>query len=324
VSGVSTLFSEEWYRHVKRYLKDDGLLVQWIQTYDISVDLLASIFKALGNEYRDYVIYRVGAVDLLIIATPTGKVPQPTAAVFEMPGTAADLAHLGYRNADDLKALRIAGRAAIEPIFALSANPANSDFFPVLDQNAPRARFRGDSAKDLRTSRDNLVPVVQMLDEESRTPLERISSSGVNRPIRSPADAGGRGIDRSAPHRPDRRRSRARERGSRERDARARAPRALRGSGARVGGRGDRDRGIRDAVLASRRRAYRLRNGAGVEMLGDAERSESRSHPPPRGDQRPRSRAHAEARKRAPRAPARLGRGSQARAAGRGHGRDRA
>ena len=33
---------------LRRYLKDDGLLVQWIQTYDISVDLLASIFKALG------------------------------------------------------------------------------------------------------------------------------------------------------------------------------------------------------------------------------------------------------------------------------------
>ena len=184
VSGVSTLFSREWYAQVRRYLKDDGLLVQWIQTYDISVDLLATIFKALGGEYRDYVIYRVGAVDLLIIATPGAKVPQPTAQVFDLPGTAADLARLGFRNVDDLKALRIAGRGAIEPLFALSANPANSDFFPVLDQNAPRARFRGDSAKDLRTSRDGLVPVVQMLDEESRTPLDRISSAGVNRPIR--------------------------------------------------------------------------------------------------------------------------------------------
>src|SRR4029079_2467160 len=174
VSGVSTLFSQEWYGHVRRYLKDDGLLVQWIQTYDISVDLLASIFKALGSEYQDYVIYRVGAVDLLIIATPKGKVPQPTAAVFDYPGTAEDLARLGYRNVDDLKSLRIAGRAAFDPIFAASPMPANSDFFPVLAQNAPRARFRGDSAKDLRTSRDDLVPVVQMLDEETRTPLDRI------------------------------------------------------------------------------------------------------------------------------------------------------
>src|SRR5437868_4986554 len=106
VSGVSTLFSQEWYAQVRRYLKDDGLLVQWIQTYDISVDLLASIFKALGSEYRDYVIYRVGAVDLLIIATPAGTVPQPSAQVFELPGTAADLARLGFRNVDDLKALR--------------------------------------------------------------------------------------------------------------------------------------------------------------------------------------------------------------------------
>jgi hypothetical protein len=67
----------------------------------------------------------------------------------------------------------------------MSAHPANSDYFPVLDQNAPRARFRGDNAMDLRKSRDDLVPVVQMLDaEETRTPLERIASAGVNRPVR--------------------------------------------------------------------------------------------------------------------------------------------
>jgi len=184
VSGVSTLFSDEFYGQVRRHLKDDGLLVQWIQSYDISLELVATIFKALGNHYRDYVIYRVGAVDLLIIATPTGLVPQPSGEVFKLTGLAADLERLGFTTVEDLQALRVAGRKASDPIFALSAYPANSDYFPVLDQNASRARYRGDSAKDLRTSREHLVPVLALLDGETRTPLERLSSTGINRPQR--------------------------------------------------------------------------------------------------------------------------------------------
>jgi spermidine synthase len=186
VSGVSTLFSQEFYRHVRRYLKDDGLLVQWIQSYDIGVDLLATIFKALDAEYKDYVVYRVGAVDLLIIASPERPVPAIGIGVFGLPGIAADLERLGFRDADDLRALRVAGRRALAPVFSASERPANSDYFPILDQHAPRARFRGDSARELRASRDELVPALELLDVPARTTLAKATAaSGVNRPVRT-------------------------------------------------------------------------------------------------------------------------------------------
>ena len=56
--------------------------------------------------------------------------------------------------------------------------PANSDFFPILDQRAPRARFKGESADDLQAIRDGLVPTLALLDGESRTPLARIQTAG--------------------------------------------------------------------------------------------------------------------------------------------------
>src|SRR5262249_53231916 len=146
VSGVSTLFSEEFYGQVRRYLNDDGVLVQWIQSYDIGVDLLATVFKALGNQFGDYTIYRVGVADLLVVAVKSGKVPPLSADIFALPGIADDLAYLGFRDINDLRALRIGNRRLMEPFFAQSDYPANSDFFPVLDQNAPRARFKGDSS----------------------------------------------------------------------------------------------------------------------------------------------------------------------------------
>jgi hypothetical protein len=59
-------------------------------------------------------------------------------------------------------------------VFARSHFPVNSDYFPVIDQRAPLARFRGDNAHELRNGREGLVPVLGMLDGEVRTPLARV------------------------------------------------------------------------------------------------------------------------------------------------------
>ena len=182
VSGVSTLFSHEFYGQVRRHLKDDGLLVQWVQSYDIGIDLLATIFKALGSRFGDYVVYRVGAVDLLIVATPGEALPAMRPEVFAFPGLAADLGYLGYQDLGDLAMLRVGGRRTLEGVFARSDFPVNSDYFPVLDQHAPLARFRGDSAQELRSSREGLVPVLAMLDEETRMPLARLRRGGATAP----------------------------------------------------------------------------------------------------------------------------------------------
>jgi spermidine synthase len=58
VSGVSTLFSEEFYGQMRRHLAADGVLVQWIHAYELDFNLLASIFKALGQHFPDYACIR--------------------------------------------------------------------------------------------------------------------------------------------------------------------------------------------------------------------------------------------------------------------------
>ena len=183
VSGVSTLFSTEWYALVRRHLKDDGLLVQWIQAYDISPELLGTVFKALDGYFGDYAVYRTG-VDLLVVATPGPRLPPMRPDVFAFAGTGEDLAKLGFESAEDLEALRIGGRKALKPFFDRTRFPANSDYFPVLDENAQRASFRQDNAQELRAARESLVPAIALIDGEKRTPLARIAKGGVNRPIR--------------------------------------------------------------------------------------------------------------------------------------------
>jgi hypothetical protein len=146
---------------------------------------MSSIFQALGKHFPDYAIYGGGSSgDLFVIATPAGKLPALKADIFAIPGVAADLTRLGYRDIGDLNALRIGGRKALEPLFLHTGFPANSDFFPVIDQRAPKSRFKNESAEDLRRMRDALTPFLAMLDIESRTPLARVQAAGLNRPVR--------------------------------------------------------------------------------------------------------------------------------------------
>jgi predicted membrane-bound spermidine synthase len=181
VSGTATLFSEEFYAQIRRYLEGDGLLVQWIQAYEIDLPLLGSVFKALGAQMGDYAVYSTGP-DILIVATPARHLPPLAGDVFEFPALRADLAYLGLRGLGDLEALRVGGRFALEPLLAAQPLPANSDYFPVLDQQAPRARFRRDTATALTGIRRDVAPVMALFDEDYRTALQHLGAAGLNRP----------------------------------------------------------------------------------------------------------------------------------------------
>jgi predicted membrane-bound spermidine synthase len=182
VSGVATLFSDEFYAQVKRYLKPDGLFMQWVQVYEIDVPLLSSIFVALGRQFGDYTVYRNGA-DLLVVATPAARLPELSPRLFEFPALSQDLARLGVRGIGDLAALRVGGRAALEPLFRDAHMPPNSDFYPIIDQRAPRARFKHEKATSVPDMAEAFVPVLPVLDRDVRPPLARIQSMGLNRHV---------------------------------------------------------------------------------------------------------------------------------------------
>jgi len=168
VSGVATLFSDEFYQRIRPHLNDGGLLVQWIQVYEIDFDLVGSILKALGRHFPDYVIYTSQPGDIVVIASKNGPVPALTDAAFRSPGLRQALAHVGYRGLADLKLEKIASRRVIEPMVASSRYPVNSDYFPVVDQNAAKARFLRLSAHDVAVIPKSFVPFSALIDGDTR------------------------------------------------------------------------------------------------------------------------------------------------------------
>lgn len=164
VSGVSSLFTAEFYRHVRRYLQPGGVLVQWFQLYEIDVPLIASVLQAIGGEFEDYAIFATTDSDLLIVAGDAATIGAPLADVFAEPGLAAELRRVHVRTIGDIELRRIGSRRALHPLFLSYGVPANSDFAPYLDLNAARHRFLQSSAGELTRLGLSGVPVAAMLE----------------------------------------------------------------------------------------------------------------------------------------------------------------
>lgn len=149
VSGVASLFSEEFYGQVQRYLAPGGIFLQWLQGYEISPYLLGSVFNALGGKFSDYRLYATLDGDFLIVATAEGTLPPLDGSVLASPKLGPLAAQVGVRSVDDMEALRLASKATLAPYFAAFGANANSDYFPVLDQGAVEQRFLGARADGL-------------------------------------------------------------------------------------------------------------------------------------------------------------------------------
>ena len=165
VSGVSSLFTQEFYARLRQSIKPGGLLVQWIHSYEFSTPLLASILGAMGTEFGDFAIYQSGN-DLLVAAAATigDRLGAPSDRVFLMPDVSRLLARYALRGLDDLEARRLAGRATLERLLPMMAIPANSDYQPYVDTRAAEARFLRTSVDRLLEIRQYPIPLVDLFE----------------------------------------------------------------------------------------------------------------------------------------------------------------
>jgi hypothetical protein len=151
--------------------------VQWIHVYEIDFDLVGSILKALARHFPDYMIYTTQPGDIIVVAVKTGTVPPLGGSVFDSPGMREILARIGYTSLAELRLDQIASRRVIEPLVNQTRYPVNSDFFPVVDQNAARARFLKLSAHDIAEIPKSFVPFSSFMDGETRIRVEELASS---------------------------------------------------------------------------------------------------------------------------------------------------
>lgn len=141
VSGVATLFSTEFYQHVVKYLAKDGVFVQWLHLYETDMETVASVLKALGSHFNHYVIYSSNTVDMLIVASQSGESLSIKHDLFKSYSDPELLARVGFSDLDDIRFHFMASKRVLAPFFEGVAVAPHSDFYPVIDNRAARARF---------------------------------------------------------------------------------------------------------------------------------------------------------------------------------------
>src|SRR6185369_1153489 len=167
VSGVAGLFSNEFYRMVNSTLNQNGVLVQWLQLYEIDLELVVSVLKAISGNFTDYAVYASNNVDLLIIARKGAPLGQLSATPWGIPDVRRSLERVGLAQIDDLRVRQVGVKRLLDPFLATFPIRPNSDYFPVLDQNADRARFLNTNSKELISIFTEQLPVLPMLAPEN-------------------------------------------------------------------------------------------------------------------------------------------------------------
>jgi predicted membrane-bound spermidine synthase len=167
VSGVSSLFSQEFYNRINKSLNPDGIFLEWIHLYELDLKILSSVIKALSSEFTDYALYIPNDGDLLIVATKSGKVPEPSDKIFNIPATAAELGKIQLKNIQDIQDRNVGNKDVIHPLFLLSDIRANSDYYPVVENLATKARFKKNEVNEFKELLTYKAPVMAILGNKT-------------------------------------------------------------------------------------------------------------------------------------------------------------
>jgi predicted membrane-bound spermidine synthase len=163
VSGVAALFTREFYRLLGQHLSDEGLLIQWLQSYEIDDALMATLVAALIEEFAHVDVYLANSSDLLFVASGS-PLPSLDAARLQHHPLDIELGRVGLTQAADFDARRLAGERVLSAWVHQQGAMSHSDYHPDVALNAPRSRFAQDSANFLIELRANGLPTLDLLE----------------------------------------------------------------------------------------------------------------------------------------------------------------
>ena len=142
VSGVASLFTREFYLEVANSLADDGVFIQWYHSYESNPHLFASMVKALAANFGHFRMFAANDTDIIIAAVKKGKLPAMDDAIFKNAEARKFLGNYSYKSLADAQIAEVADKQLLLAYLGRYFDaPANSDYFPYIENHAPLAFF---------------------------------------------------------------------------------------------------------------------------------------------------------------------------------------
>ncbi|MEP6591407.1 MAG: spermidine synthase [Gemmatimonadota bacterium] len=172
VSGVSGLFTEEFYRRVRQQLAPGGVFGQWLQAYELDDAMLLTVLTSFHRVFPDWRVHQVGVADLLLVGSRDGTLPPPDwASVIASSALEGDLCRTIPITVEALESSLHADRALLAPVI-VRFGTANSDFFPVLDLGAEQRRYEQRTATGMLSLGDRWFNLSRALVNRPQPPVD--------------------------------------------------------------------------------------------------------------------------------------------------------
>lgn len=164
--GVGSVFSREFYELCASRLKDGGIMTQWFHVYEMHDGIAELVFHTFASVFPNLEIWDPGTGDLILLGSqkPWATGPEVWQKVFARTEPHRDLAAIGLRAPEALWARQFASQRTAR--LFIENGPEQSDEFPLLEYEAPRAFYIGASATaflqfDERTRQYQLAPAAK-------------------------------------------------------------------------------------------------------------------------------------------------------------------
>lgn len=138
VSGVSSLFTDEFYAEMKSRITKDGILVQWMHSYESSSEMIFSTLKTIRKNFDHVTVISIpNQLDFYVVASSSPITTRPLlTGNFDSSLLAANF----FVRQDLSGGMESIHEDAID--IATEDSPINSEFHPFLDVEAERSFFQ--------------------------------------------------------------------------------------------------------------------------------------------------------------------------------------
>ncbi|MBL0193636.1 MAG: fused MFS/spermidine synthase [Myxococcales bacterium] len=80
-AGISSLYTQDYYRAVLTRLADDGVFVQWMQSYEVEAEAFHTVLATLRSVFGDVTVWESMPGDFLMVARRSDPGPLDTVAI---------------------------------------------------------------------------------------------------------------------------------------------------------------------------------------------------------------------------------------------------
>jgi len=143
LTGVANLFTQDFYALAASRLRPDGMMAQWLQTYEISPDGFRAILAAFQSVFPEVMVFTTAnAFDTVLVGTrrPLRIDLAELERRWSADRTRTELARVGLTQPEHLLACFYLGPDAVRALVA--GAPINTDDNLYVEATTPREHMR--------------------------------------------------------------------------------------------------------------------------------------------------------------------------------------